>query len=64
MIAVAAGAQVVAVDVSRAAPAAAVELSNEIGKVASSTEVYGVDGDYYIDVVADGAWKITIQAQT
>jgi hypothetical protein len=38
-------------------------ISNEIGKVSSSTEVYGLDGDYYFDVTADGVWKISITPQ-
>jgi hypothetical protein len=38
-------------------------VSNEIGRVDDSTEVYGLDGDYYFDVVADGAWTISIAPQ-
>ena len=38
-------------------------VANEIGKVKSSTEVYGLDGDYYFDVTADGAWTISIKSQ-
>lgn len=38
-------------------------VANEIGKVKDSTEVYGLDGDYYFDVVADGAWTISIKPQ-
>jgi hypothetical protein len=38
-------------------------ISNEIGKVDDSTEVYGLDGDYYLDVTADGAWEISIAQQ-
>lgn len=39
-------------------------IANEIGKVSASTEVYGVDGDYYIDVTANGSWTISIAPQT
>jgi hypothetical protein len=39
-------------------------IANEIGRVKDSTEVYGVEGDYYFDVVANGAWTISIKAQT
>lgn len=39
-------------------------IANEIGKVKDSTEVYGLDGDYYFDVTADGAWTISIEAQS
>ncbi|MFL5676287.1 MAG: hypothetical protein ACJ77X_01475 [Chloroflexota bacterium] len=39
------------------------QVTNEIGKVKDSTEVYGLDGDYYFQVTADGAWTIEIKAQ-
>jgi hypothetical protein len=38
--------------------------ANEIGKVKDSAEIYGLDGDYYFDVVADGAWTISIKRQS
>jgi hypothetical protein len=38
-------------------------IANEIGRVKDSTEVYGVEGDYYFDVMANGAWTISIKAQ-
>ena len=38
-------------------------IANEIGKVDDASEVYGLAGDYYFDVVADGPWTISIQAQ-
>jgi hypothetical protein len=38
-------------------------VANEIGKVKDSTEVYSLDGDYYFDVVANGAWTIAIKSQ-
>lgn len=38
-------------------------VANEIGKVKDSTEVYGLDGDYYFDVTANGAWTMSIKLQ-
>lgn len=38
-------------------------IANEIGRVKASTQVYGVEGDYYFDVTAGGAWTISIKAQ-
>ncbi len=38
-------------------------IANEIGKVKDSTEVYGLNGEYYFDVIADGAWTVSIKAQ-
>ena len=37
---------------------------NEIGKVTDTTELYGIEGDYYFDVVASGAWTISIAPQS
>jgi hypothetical protein len=38
-------------------------IANEIGRVNDSTEAYGLDGDYYFDVTADGSWSIAIAPQ-
>jgi hypothetical protein len=38
-------------------------IANEIGKVKDSTEIYSLEGDYYFDVIADGAWTIAIKPQ-
>lgn len=35
-------------------------VANEIGKVNSETEVYGLSGDYALSVTADGAWTVSI----
>ena len=36
---------------------------NEIGKVSSETSEYGLSGVYALDVVADGAWTVSISSQ-
>jgi hypothetical protein len=38
-------------------------IANEIGRVNSSTEAYNLEGDYFLDVVADGDWTIKIEVQ-
>lgn len=38
-------------------------VANEIGQVASETSVYGLDGDYAFDVIADGLWTVTVSTQ-
>jgi hypothetical protein len=38
-------------------------IANQIGRVKGSTQAYGLDGDYYFDVTADGSWTIAIKAQ-
>ena len=36
-------------------------IANEIGKVSGDTQVYGLSGEYALDVLADGSWSITIE---
>lgn len=38
-------------------------LVNEIGKVASDTSEFGLNGNYALNVIADGAWSISVKAQ-
>lgn len=39
-------------------------LVNEIGtEVSGTTNVYGLDGDYYVDVMADGDWSFEFTPQ-
>jgi len=38
-------------------------VANEVGHVASETSVYGLDGRYAFDVVADGSWTLTLSAR-
>ena len=36
-------------------------IANEIGKVSGETQIYGLSGEYALDVLADGSWSITIE---
>jgi hypothetical protein len=38
-------------------------IANEIGRVASDTNLFGLDGIYALDVTADGAWSIALTLQ-